>query len=56
MAPDTRFVLVLCLVGAAGSYVGARLATTRIAPLMLRRIFVTAIIGTTSLRAPRLLA
>jgi len=56
MAPDTRFVLVLCLAGAAGSYVGARLATTRISPLMLRRIFLTAIIGTKSLRALRLLA
>lgn len=56
MTLEPAFVATLCIAGATGSYIGGHLASKKVSPIMLRRIFLCTIIGTTGLRAIRLLA
>lgn len=56
MTLEPGFVLVLCAAGAVGSYIGGHLASKWVSPIMLRRLFLCTIIGTTGFKAIRMIA
>jgi uncharacterized membrane protein YfcA len=50
------FVVALCGAGALGSMIGGALASSKVSPTILRRVFVITILGTAGARAVRMLA
>jgi uncharacterized membrane protein YfcA len=55
MQLDFRMAFPLILAGAAGSFVGARLATKQIPEAYLRKILLAVVLGATLYRLARLL-